>query len=585
MLSNAQMAAVLEQLADLLEFQGANAFRIRAYRNGSRAIRNLSQSVAHLVAENPDQLTDIDGIGKAVAEKCVTLVQTGSLPQLETLLEEIPESVLTLLRIPGLGPKKAALLHRELGIVTLEQLKQACEQQQVRVLKGFGAKTEEAILKGMHVAEAAGQRIYWAEADQIVAALREWLRPLTAVRQLEFAGSYRRGKETVGDLDILVDSTDHNQVMDRLAGFAGVVETIGRGDTKMSVRMASGLQIDVRVVPRESFGAALQYFTGSKEHNVVLRGRAKQRGLKINEYGVFRVAGDSQEYLAGDSEQSVYATLNLPVIPPELREARQEFQWADAGTLPDLIRESDVQGDLHMHTTETDGLASLAEMVDAALARGLKYVAITDHSQRVSMARGLDPRRLLQQWSEIDTLNARLQPDFTILKGIEVDILEKGGLDLPDDVLAQADWVVASVHYGQRQSRSQITERIVGALEHPYVSALAHPTGRLINRRDPYEVDMEQVLQAAHQHGKMLELNANPSRLDLDDLHCAAAKQLGIPIVISTDAHSTAGLDVMRYGVLQARRGGLTRHDVANTRCWKEMRALLGQQPRLDQSH
>ncbi len=369
MLSNEQIAAVLDQLADLLEFQGANAFRIRAYRNGSRAIRNLPQSVAHLVEENPDELTGIDGIGKAVAEKCVTLVQTGSLPQLDALLEEIPESVLTLLRIPGLGPKKAALLYSELGIVTLEQLKQACETHQVQLLKGFGAKTEEAILKGMHVAEAAGKRIYWAKADEIVASLRDWLQGHATVRQLEFAGSYRRGKETVGDLDILVDSSDHNQVMDRLADFPGVTETIARGDTKMSVRMSSGLQIDLRVVPRESFGAALQYFTGSKEHNVLLRSRAKQRGLKINEYGVFRVEGDAEEYVVGVSEEGVYESLDLPVIPPELREARQEFQWADAGTLPDLICEADVQGDLHMHTTETDGLASLGEMVDAALAQ------------------------------------------------------------------------------------------------------------------------------------------------------------------------------------------------------------------------
>ncbi len=576
MLDNVHIAGVLEQLADLLEFQGANAFRIRAYRNGARAIRNSSQSVAQLVAEQPEELTRMDGIGKAVAEKCVTLVQTGALPQLETLLEEIPESVLTLLRIPGLGPKKAALLYNELGIVTLEQLKEACEAHQVRAIKGFGAKTEEAILKGMHLAEAAGQRIYWAAADEIVGQLRQWLQGCPAIKQLEFAGSYRRGKETVGDLDILVAASDHRQVMDRLGEFAGVADTIGRGDTKMSVRTDSGLQIDMRVVPRESFGAALQYFTGSKEHNVVLRGRAKQRGLKINEYGVFRLEADTEQYLVGTSEEEVYRALDLPLIPPELREARQEFQWADAGALPQLICEADMQGDLHMHTTETDGTASLEEMVAAARERGLKYVAITDHSQRVSMARGLDPRRLLKQWAAIDALNKTLDDEFIVLKGIEVDILEKGGLDLPDDVLAQADWVVASVHYGQRQSREQITARIIGALENPGVSAIAHPTGRLINRRDPYEVDMQQVLEAARQHGKMLELNAHPQRLDLDDIHCAAARELGIPIVISTDAHSTEGLNVMRFGVLQARRGGLTRDDVANTRPWNEVLSLLG---------
>ena len=299
----------LDELADLLEFQGANAFRVRAYRNGSRAIRNMSQSVAQMVEENPDQLTDLDGIGQSVAEKCVTLVRTGRLPQLESLLAEIPESVLTLLRIPGLGPKKAAVLFQQLGVATLEQLRAACESQQVRALKGFGAKTEQAILDGMHVAETAAQRMYWADADAIVAQLREHLRACPAVERLEFAGSYRRGKETVGDLDALVISVDPQAVMDWLGTWEAVAETLGRGDTKMSVRLRSGLQVDLRVVPRESFGAALQYFTGSKEHNVALRGRAKQRGLKINEYGVYRVEGEHEERVAGASEEEVYATL------------------------------------------------------------------------------------------------------------------------------------------------------------------------------------------------------------------------------------------------------------------------------------
>jgi DNA polymerase (family 10) len=575
MLSNTQIAATLDELADLLEFQGANAFRVRAYRNGARAVRDLSQAVAQLVDQDPRQLTHIEGIGQSVAEKCVTLVRTGRLPQLETLLEEIPESVLTLLRIPGLGPKKAAALFQQLGVATLDQLRAACESQRVRVLKGFGAKTEQAILDGMHLAQTAGARVYWAEADEIVAALREHLRTCPAVERLAFAGSYRRGKETVGDLDVLVTSIDAPRVMDCLATFESVAETLARGDTKMSVRLRSSLQIDLRVVARESFGAALQYFTGSKEHNVVLRGRAKQRGLKINEYGVYRVDGSHEECVAGVSEEDVYRTLDLPVFPPELREARQEFRWADAGELPVLVTESDIQGDLHMHTTETDGLASLEEMAKAARGRGLKYIAITDHSKRVAMARGLDAARLLRQWTAIDALNATWGRGFRILKGIEVDILEKGGLDLPDEILAQADWVVASIHYGQKQSREQITARIVGALANPYVSAIAHPTGRLINRRDPYEVDVAAMLRAAQEYGKCLELNANPMRLDLDDVHCAAAKELGVPIAICTDAHSVEGLDVMRYGVLQARRAGLTRADVINTRSWSQRQKSL----------
>jgi DNA polymerase (family 10) len=343
----------------------------------------------------------------------------------------------------------------------------------------------------------------------------------------------------------------------------------------MSVRLFGGLQVDLRVVPDESFGAALQYFTGSKQHNVILRGMAKSRGLKINEYGVFRLDGDQETYIAGRTEGDVYATLDLPVFPPELREARQEFDWAAQGKLPRLLEVADIQGDLHMHTTESDGQATLAEMISAAKSRGLKYIAITDHSKRVSMANGLTGDRLLRQWEEIDRINAELQ-DFTLLKGVEVDILEKGGLDIEDDVLRHADWIVASVHYGQKQPREQITKRIIEALENPYVCAIAHPTGRIINRRKPYEVDLTAVLAAAKANCKLMEINANPARLDLDDVAAAAARQAGVKLVISTDAHSTSGLDCLRYGVLQARRAGLTKDDVANTRTWPELKKLLG---------
>jgi DNA polymerase (family 10) len=458
----------------------------------------------------------------------------------------------------------------------LDQLKAACEAEKVRELKGFGAKTEQAILQGLAIAEAANKRIYWADADEIAQALRDHLKDCPSIENLELAGSYRRGRETVGDLDVLVVSTDVNEVMDRLAEFHGIANVIARGDTKMSIRLDNGLQIDLRVVPARSFGAALQYFTGSKDHNVALRGLAKQHGLKINEWGVFRVDGDNEEYIAGESEKDVYATLNLPVFPPELRESRKEFDWASQGALPELIEVDDIRGDLHMHTNATDGKATLEEMIAAAQERGLKYIAITDHSQRVSMARGLDAKRVLAQWKEVDRLNDELGSKFTVLRGIECDILEKGGMDLPDDVLAQADWVLASVHYGQQQSREQITNRILGAIENPHVSAIAHPTGRLINRREAYEVDMDAVFKAAKEHGKLLELNANPMRLDLNDVMCAAAKNHGIPIVINTDAHSTTGLDVMPYGILQARRAGLTKADVANTLTWAQMKKLIG---------
>ena len=343
----------------------------------------------------------------------------------------------------------------------------------------------------------------------------------------------------------------------------------------MSVRLESGLQVDLRVVPAESFGAALQYFTGSKDHNVLVRGEAKRQGLKINEYGVYRNEAGKDVGISGADEEGVYRALGMPWFPPELREARQEFRWAEEDALPELVGLDDIRGDLHMHTNATDGRGTIEEMVTAAQSRGLQYIAITDHSKRVSMARGLDAERVLAQWSEIDRINEHLDGEFKLLKGIECDILEEGGMDLPDKVLAQADWVLASVHYGQKQPRDKITCRIVGAIENPHVSAIAHPTGRLINRREPYDVDMEAVLQAAAEHHTLLELNANPARLDLNDVHCAAAKAKGIPITINTDAHSIEGLDVMRCGIMQARRGGLTATDVANTMAWADLRALL----------
>jgi DNA polymerase (family 10) len=475
-------------------------------------------------------------------------------------------------------------LFNELGIASLDMVRAACEAEQIRVLKGFGAKTEEKILAGIDLAARAHERMYWAKADEIVEELLAHMRKHKGIKQMEVAGSYRRGRETIGDVDLLVDAKDADAVMDHLGKFGEVADVIGRGDTKMSIRLASGLQIDLRVVPHKSFGAALQYFTGSKDHNVILRGMAKDRGLRINEYGVFRVSDEEDEdeekdpqrgeFVAGRKEADVYKTLDLPCFPPEIREARQEFQWAAEGKLPKLVELADLQGDLHMHTTASDGKASLREMVEAAQARGLKYIAITDHSKRVSMANGLDGARLRKQWKEIDRLNKELD-GFVVLKGIECDILEKGGMDLPDDVLAEADWVVASVHYGQQQPREQITERILGALENPHVSIIAHPTGRLINRREPYEVDLGKVMAAAAKRGKFLELNANPARLDLDDVQCAAAKRQGIPIVISSDAHRTSGLDVLRYGILQARRGGLTADDVANTRPWAKVKKML----------
>jgi DNA polymerase (family 10) len=568
--TNAQIAAALDEIADILEFQGANPFRVRAYRNASRTLGDLGESIEALVGDGRD-LTEIEGIGEDLAGKIETLVKTGSLPQLVELRSQVPKSVLAMMRIPGLGPKKAAALYRELSIKDLDMLKAACESHKVRELKGFGEKTEEIILKGLGLAEESQKRIYWAVADEYAQALLKHMRGVQGIGQMEVGGSYRRGKDTVGDLDLLVVSSDVPAVMDRFGAFSGVAEVLARGETKMVVRLDTGLQVDLRVVPAESFGAALQYFTGSKQHNIILRGRAKDRGLKVSEWGVFR----GEKYIGGRTEEEVYKLLDLPWIPPELREARKEFEWAEAGALPELIEVDDIQGDLHMHTSETDGAAALEEMVEAAKKRGLKYIAITDHSKRVTMANGLDGTRLRRQWGRIDELNDRLK-GIKVLKGVEVDILEKGGLDLADDVLAEADWVVASLHYGQNQPREKITKRIVEALENPHVSAIGHPTGRLLERRSGYDVDLDTVFAAAKKRHKMLELNANPARLDLDDVACAAAKEHGIPIVINTDAHSPQALETIRYGVLQARRAGLTKDDVVNTRPWSGVLRLLG---------
>ncbi|MEZ6093214.1 MAG: DNA polymerase/3'-5' exonuclease PolX [Pirellulaceae bacterium] len=573
-MNNTQIAKQLETLADLLEFTGANSFRTRAYRNGARTIHQMPNAVADLVASGQD-LTQLDGIGKGVAEKVEELIESGTISQMEEIFQDVPRSVLDLLNVPKLGPKKVAALFQQLGVTNLEELKTACENKQVRELSGFGAKTEESILAGIAIASQANERILWAEADEIVWAIREHMKICDAIRQMEFAGSYRRGKETVGDLDLLVDADEFDIVMDHFGKFPEVNDVVARGDTKMTVTLRSGLNVDLRVVPTASFGAALQYFTGSKEHNVAVRRLAKEKGLKVNEWGVF-ADSDPEVSVAGKDEPEVYRSLGLHWVPPELRENHGEIEQATSADFEPLIELSDIVGDLHMHTNETDGTATIEEMAEAAQALGLKYIAITDHSKRVTMARGLDADRLRRQWDEIDALNEWMPDDFVILKGIECDILEAGGMDLPDDVLEEADWVIASVHYGQNQPRKQITGRIIGAIENPNVSIVAHPTGRLINRREPYEVDMEAVMHAAKENRKLLELNASPRRLDLNEIHLSMAKKLNIPIVISTDAHHPDGLKTMRYGIVQARRGGLTRQDVANSRPWDWIREYLG---------
>jgi DNA polymerase (family X) len=569
-MQNSDVVRIFEELADLLEIQNANPFRVRAYRNAARTIGDLSERVDEIVLDPQRSLEDLPGIGADLAKKIETIVETGSLPQLDELREQVPRGVVEMLRLPGLGPKKAAALFKELNIVNLDMLKAAAESGAVAALKGFGEKTAKTILEGLKNFEQTGRRVYLADAMEIAEAVLDDLRQAPGVEQAEVAGSFRRRRETVGDLDLLVAAIDPAGPMDRLAANPLVEKILARGDTKQSVRLNSGLQMDLRVVPADSFGAALQYFTGSKEHNIELRRRAQERGLKINEYGVFR--GDTT--VAGKTEEEVYRSVGLPWIPPELRENRREFTQAEQGTLPVLIELADMRGDLHMHTTATDGTASIREMAEGAKARGLQYIAITDHSKRVMMANGLDADRLRAHWKEIDKVRAQVK-GIEILKGVECDILEDATLDLPDDVLAEADWVLAVLHYGLKQPREKIMQRLMTAIRSPHVDAIGHLTGRLLGKRPGADLDVNDVLKAAADHGTMIEINAHPSRLDIDDVGAAAARDLGIPIVINTDAHSVSGLEVMRFGIHQARRAGLEAKDVANTRSWARFKKLL----------
>ena len=574
MISNQEIAATFEEMADLLELSGENAFRIRAYRNGAKAIADLGDSVAQWIHDGMD-LTQVDGIGATLADKSKTLVETGILPQLEKLRSEVPPTLRSIMGIPGVGAKKAMKLFQELAIRDLPSLRAACEAGLVAQLKGFGEKTQKSILQNMEIAEKAAQRLLMDSAESLVTIIREHMNKCEAVNRLEFAGSYRRGKESVGDLDLLVTSEDPEAVMDHFSKLSQIQEIIQRGETKMSIRVSDSFQVDLRVVDDASWGAALQYFTGSKEHNVRIRGMAKAIGLKINEYGVFK-SDDESCRVAGANEEEIYALVGMPWVPPELREDRLEFSTNAGEMFQHLIRLEDIRGDLHMHTTATDGENSLEEMAHAARMRGLQYIAITDHSKRVSMARGLDEAKLRDQWRQIDAFNQKSDGLFWVFKGVEVDILENGTLDISDDCLSEADWVTASIHYGQRQPREQITERLLNAIHNPHVHAISHPTGRLISRREPYEVDMSTVMDAAKRSNKILELNANPYRLDLNDIHTMTAVQLGIEIVINTDAHSLSNLDLMKFGVRQARRAGVRPSMVFNTLSLAQVKKRLG---------
>ena len=570
-MENIDIARKLEDVADLLEIQGGNPFRIRAYRNAAQMVEGHSAPFRKLVAEDAD-LTELPAIGKDMARHIEELVRAGQLGLLEQLAKEVPLTLIELTRLPGLGAKRAKKLWEELGITTLDDLEEAAKTGDIEGLPGFGKKTQQKILVSVERYRRRQGRMKLGDADQHVEPLIEYLREDPKIERVDVAGSYRRRRETVGDIDILVVATKPESVMERFTSYPEVRRVESSGDTRSSVMLQSGLQVDLRIVPPRSYGAALVYFTGSKEHNVKLRMRAIRRGMRVSEYGVFRVGAEenegadpwSGEFVAGRDEVEVYQAVDLHWIPPELRENRGELEAAERGALPDLITVDDIRGDLQMHSTWSDGKETIEVMLEACARRGYEYFAITDHSKALAMIGGLDAVKLRDQWLEIDEIASR-HGEIRILRSMEVDILADGELDLEDEMLAELDVVLVSVHSRFDLPAAQQTERILKAVEHPAVNILAHPTGRQINRRDPMQFDLDTVLQCAVEHGVAVEVNAHPDRLDLNDTHLMQARELGCHVVISTDAHRVADLDLMRYGVEQARRAWLEKEHVLNT--------------------
>jgi DNA polymerase (family 10) len=558
---NADIAAVFEEIADLLELGDENPFRVRAYRNAARVVSGLSLDLAATLAEGAE-LPKLPGIGADLDGKIHEIAATGSCKLLAQLRRRFPAGITALLALPGLGPKRVRAL-RAARIGSLEDLRRAARAGKLPALPGFGEKTAQRIVDAAQAQLAAPRRFKLSLAAQYAEPLAKYLGAVVA-------GSYRRRKDTVGDLDFLVVSDEPEKVGARFVKYPEVKEVLASGTTRSSARLASGIQADLRVVPKESYGAALHYFTGSKAHNIAVRKLGIARGLKVNEYGLWR----GEKRVAGETEESVYAAVGLPYIEPELRENQGELEAARRGALPRLVELADLRGDLHAHTSTTDGRNTVREMALAARARGVEYCAITDHSRRLAMAHGLDPRRLEKQIAEIDDVNRDLR-GITVLKGIEVDILEDGSLDLPDSVLAKLDLVVCAVHGSFGLSRARQTARVLKALCNPHVSILAHPTGRLIGEREAYELDMLAVMRKAKRLGVALELNAHPDRLDLNDVHCRMAKDEGVLVSIGSDAHGVDGFDVLRYGVGQARRGWLEAKDVLNARPLAELRRWL----------
>ncbi|MGQ9676052.1 MAG: DNA polymerase/3'-5' exonuclease PolX [Chloroflexota bacterium] len=569
-IKNTEVAQLLRSIADILELKGDSIYRIAAYREAARNIENLQEDIAVVARE--DRLRDIPGVGPSIAGKVQEYLTTGKLDYYEDLRKGVSMEAVELLQVPGLGPRRAQYIYQKLHVTSLDELERAAAEHRLSQLPGIGRKTEDKLLKELHRLRQRTRRLLLSVALTAAEEVVDILRQNPAVLDIEPAGSIRRRKETIGDIDILVSSRDPSSVMDTFTTMALVKEVIARGPTRSSILTNDDLQIDIRVVDPSTYGAALQYFTGSKEHNIALRTLALNKGLTISEYGIFEV--DTGKRRGGEREQDIYEVLGMQWPPPELREDRGEIEAALRGELPHLIEDNDVKGDLHIHTDWSDGTAPIIDMVETAVELGYQYIAICDHSKALGIAHGLSVDRVREQQKLIEMLNCKFAP-FVILSGTEVDILKDGTIDYPNEVLKSFDLVTASVHSAFGQSREAMTARIIKALRNPYVDVLNHPTGRILLQREPYDVDLERVLQVAAETGTALEINSSPNRLDLDDIWSRRAKELGVNLVINTDAHAPAQLAFMRYGVAVARRGWLEPRNVLNTRIREKLSRKL----------
>jgi DNA polymerase (family X) len=576
-MKNAEIAQAFDELATLYELDGAVVYRVLAYRNAAKAIRDSGVSVAELARQG--RAEELPGIGKTIAEKISVLLLDGEIPAAVKLKERIPPGLIEVTRIPGLGPKRAKLLHEHLGIETIEQLREAAEQERLRAVPGFGAKAEENVLAALAEGAdgSARQRVLLSTALELGEELVEGLREHDSALHVELAGSARRWADTCKDLDVVAATDDPQALTDAFAALPAIDEVSTSGTAGARALTHQGLSVDLRIVPRDSFGNLLQHFTGSGRHNEALRTAAVRQGLHVSEYGILDDADGETHRFA--TEEEVYERLGMAYVEPELREDRGELEAARAGTLPELVALDDVRGDLHCHTVASDGHATVLEMARAARDRGYEYLAITDHSASHGFGNHVTPDELRRQVERVAEANAELD-DFTVLAGSEVNILPDGSLDYPDELLERLDWVIASVHTSFRMSEAEMTDRMVTAIESPLVDAIGHPTGRLIGRREPYALDVDRVIEAAARTGTFLEINSNPNRRDLSDVHARAAAQAGVKLVVDSDAHRPATLGMLRYGIATARRAWLTKDDVANTRGWSELRALRGREAR-----